>query len=97
MKKESLLNGRVLTMSYFHDGEEVTISQSVDAEAFRKFLNEHTNEDAEVLLEDMENADFKLEFKTVTVEENRESEIQGLMWGDGISREEAIKQIETTV
>lgn len=51
--KKSLLNGRVLVMEYYHEGEGVTLSQSVDAEAFKKFLTKYTNEDVEVLFDDL--------------------------------------------
>jgi hypothetical protein len=95
-KKPTLLNGRVLQMEYFHEGEGVTMCQSVDADAFKEFLEAHTNEDVEVLFDDLGNGKepFELKFKTVTIEENKEAEIQGLMWGDGITRKQAIKQIE---
>lgn len=92
--KEQLLNGRVVTMSYYHEGEGVTLSCSVCADKFKDFLQENINDDVEVLLEDLEDPKFELKFHTITVEENKESEIQGLMWGDGLSREEAIEQIE---
>jgi hypothetical protein len=96
-QKPALLNGRVLQMEYYHEGEDANLVQTVDADAFKDFLETHTNEDVEALFDDLGNAEgkFELKFKTVTVEENREAEIQGLMWGDGITREEAIKEIDS--
>lgn len=93
MAKENLLNGRVLTISYFDPGEEITISHSLCADKFKQFLKDNINDDVDVIFEDIEN-DFKMELKTITVEENREAEIRGTMYGENCSRAQAIRIID---
>lgn len=89
MKRDlKLLNGKVLTISYFDDGEGITIHHSICAEKFKKFLEENIVEDVDVLFEDKaDNLEMKIFLQSK--EEVRESEILGTMWGEGCSRKVA--------
>lgn len=90
---KKLLNGKAIVIEYFEEGEGVTMSNQICAEKFKQFLSDNINEDVDVLFEDQAE-NMKMTIKTITVEENRENEIRGTMWGECCSREQAIRIVD---
>jgi nitrogen regulatory protein PII-like uncharacterized protein len=89
---ETEFNGKILTITTYMSGEEMTWQHSVSVEAFKKFLSENTNEDAEQVLEDM--AEHPVTISLISKEQHREACINGLIWGDGCSRKWAEREVD---
>ncbi len=93
MSNKELVNGKILTIKIWQSGEDMTWQHSIPVDAFRKFLKEHTTEDADVVLDDL-SSEHPIKITLVSTEEEREANINGLMWGDGCSRKWAERVVD---
>lgn len=82
---------KVLVMRHDFDGMDWV--NEIPKDKFLAFINEYTNEDAGVILEDLEKFG-KIEFEFIPVSEFRESCINGVIYGEGCSREEAERRVD---
>jgi len=82
---------KVLVMKHEFDGLEWNTEVPLDK--FIEFIKENTKEDAEVLLfDDMRDSGKKIYFEFIPLAEFKESCINGIVYGEGCSREEAEKR-----
>ena len=84
---------KVLVMKHQFDG--MTWNTEIPEEKFLSFIKEHTNEDAEVLVYDnMRDEGEKVSFEFISHDEFRESCINGVIYDEGCSREEAERRVD---
>lgn len=82
---------KVLVMRHEFDGMDWVTE--IPKGKLLEFINNYTNEDGEVLLEDLEKSG-KIEIEFIPASDFRESCINGVMYGEGCSREEATQRVD---